>query len=127
MFDISVVKERIKTFLLSTEKSRVRKILRDYGYLSLGDLELYASKGDEEAQAILKWYLVYDDKLWAWIENVLENLNEDGMKIDPLDIEANIYAETKTLLPPEDVEREKENLDENREPPPSPSPQSLKG
>ena len=48
-------------------KQRVQKVLEEYGYYSLGDLQVYASQNDQEAQAILSWYQAYDRAIWDYI------------------------------------------------------------
>ncbi len=48
-------------------KQRVQRVLEEYGYYSLGDLQVYTSQNDGEAKAILSWYQAYDTAIWDYI------------------------------------------------------------
>ncbi len=48
-------------------KQRVHRVLEEYGYYSLGDVQFYASQNDVEAKAILGWYQAYDTAIWDYI------------------------------------------------------------
>ena len=68
---IAVVEDTMKYL----EKQRLQKILEQYGYVSLGDVQFYASQNDTEAQAILNWYSNansngYDDLIWNYIDSL---------------------------------------------------------
>ncbi len=68
---IQVVTDTLKYL----QKQRLQKVLDQYGYNSLGDVQLYASQNDTEAQAILNWYTNansngYDDLIWNYIDSL---------------------------------------------------------
>lgn len=48
-------------------KQRLQKVLDEYGYYSLGDIQFYVSQNDAEAQTILNWYQTYDTAIWDYI------------------------------------------------------------
>ncbi len=81
-------------------KQRLQKILDQYGYNSLGDVQLYASQNDPEAQAILQFYTNansngYDDLLWAYIDS-LATMTVDQLMNELQDlvaVEKNIYQQ----------------------------------
>ena len=95
------IKEQKQKEILSLEKGRVRKILDSYGYISLADIQFYASQNDEEAQAILNWYQTYDDLIWSYIDNDLSaftNLDE-LLAVDMKNIEEQIYQQSIQIAP----------------------------
>ena len=71
----AVLIENVKTKILSLAKKRLQDLFDQYGYNSLGDVQLYASQNDPEAQAILNFYTNansngYDDLLWNYIDSL---------------------------------------------------------
>ena len=67
--------QMVKDTMLVLARDRLRKVLETYGYNSLGDVQLYASQNDTEAQAILNWYTNansngYDDLIWNYIDTL---------------------------------------------------------
>ncbi len=100
------IKEQKKKELLGMENNRVNKIIQNYEYLSLADIQLYASQNDTEAQAILNWYQSYDDLIWSYIDNDLSaftNLDE-LLAVDMKNIEQQIYQQSiqQSPLPQEE-------------------------
>ncbi len=93
---LNELKKQKQKELLLYEKQRLQKILDSYGYISLADVQFYASQNDQEAQAILSWYQTYDDLIWSYIDNDLaaftsvEELNSINMK----NIEQQIYQQS---------------------------------
>ena len=68
--------------ILFLEKQRLQKVLSQYGYNSLGDVQLYASQNDAEAQAILSFYTNsngngYDDLIWNYIDSLPNKTKAD--------------------------------------------------
>ncbi len=93
---LNELKQQKEKQLLQLEKTRVQEILDSYGYISLADIQLYASQNDTEAQAILSWYQAYDDLIWSYIDNDLSaftNLDE-LLQIDMKNIEEQIYQQS---------------------------------
>jgi len=56
--------------LLFLQRQRLQSILGQYGYNSLGDVNLYASQNDTEAQALTSWYSAYDTEIWRYIDSL---------------------------------------------------------
>jgi len=93
-------KQNIEKFLIDLEKNRVNEILKEYGYLSLGDVVIYADKGDAEAISLLRWYKKYDDAVWQWIDEVLPKLTKKELRsLDPMQVERGIFEKLKNELP----------------------------
>ncbi len=87
--------------LLSFEKQRVQKILNSYGYISLADVQFYASQNDTEAQAILAWYQTYDDLIWSYIDNDLSAFTklDELLALDMKAIEQQIFDQAIQTAP----------------------------
>ena len=78
--------------MLVLARDRLRNVLETYGYNSLGDVQLYASQNDPEAQAILNFYTNansngYDDLLWNYIDS-LATMTVDQLMADLQDLMA---------------------------------------
>ena len=90
----------VKETMLVLARDRLRNVLETYGYNSLGDVQLYASQNDPEAQAILNFYTNansngYDDLLWNYIDSLV-NMTVDQLMNDLQDltaVEENIYQQ----------------------------------
>lgn len=93
---ISELKQEAQKRLVQYEKQRLQKILDEYSYIDLSDVQLYANQNDTEAQAILSWYQAYDDLVWSYIDNDLEAFTSvDGLlAIDMKNIEEQIYQQS---------------------------------
>ena len=97
---IVVIRSELERQLLELERKRLDNILKQYGYNSLGDVQLYASRNDSEAQAILNFYTNsngngYDDLIWDWIDNTLPNYQtvDELLAIDIKAVEERIYQQ----------------------------------
>ena len=97
---IVVIRSELERQLLELEMKRLDNILKQYGYNSLGDVQLYASRNDSEAQAILNFYTNsngngYDDLIWDWIDNTLPNYQtvDELLAIDIKAVEERIYQQ----------------------------------
>jgi len=93
--------EAVKVELIKMQKERMRNILDQYGYNSLGDVQLYASQNDLEAQQILNWYTNtnsngYDDLIWNWIETQLPQYQtvDELLSIDLRQVEEEIFNQS---------------------------------
>ena len=100
------IKEQKRKKLLGLEDNRVNQIINKYEYISLADIQFYASKNDTEAKVILAWYSAYDDLIWSYIDNDLSaftNLDE-LLQIDMKNIEQQIYQQSiqQSPLPSEE-------------------------
>ena len=80
------------------QKQRLRKILEQYGYNSLGDVQIYVSQNDPEAQAILQFYTNasgngYDDLIWSYIDSLSNKTKSDILNDlqDLMAVEENIF------------------------------------
>jgi len=102
-YNVSNFSELIKKDLLTLEKQRLNRILDQYGYINLGDVQYYASQNDQEAQALLGWYQAYDDGIWNWIDNTLPNYQtlDELLNLDLKAIEEDIFNQSvqKASLP----------------------------
>jgi len=98
---VSVVKAELQRKILRAQKQRLQKVLEEYGYNSLGDVQLYTSQNDKEAQAILSWYQAYDDGIWNWIDNTLPNYQtlDEIMQIDIKAAEEEIFNQSLQASP----------------------------
>ena len=97
---IAVISSELERQLLELERKRLENILKQYGYNSLGDVQLYASLNDSEAQAILNFYTNsngngYDDLIWDWIDNTLPNYQavDELLAINVKAVEEQIYQQ----------------------------------
>ncbi len=93
---IQVVTDTLKYL----QEKRLQKILDQYGYNSLGDVQLYASQNDPEAQAILNFYTNtngngYDDLIWNYIETLQNKTKADILNDlqDLITLEEQIYQQ----------------------------------
>ena len=81
--------------LVWLEKERVNNILDQYQYNGLADVQFYANQAtpDTEAQAILNWYQAYDDAIWNYIDNDLQNITnlDDLLALDIKAVEEQIF------------------------------------
>ena len=91
--DLSTIKTEIQKQLLQVEKQRLNKILDSYSYISLADVQFYTSQNDPEAQSILSWYSSYDDLIWQYIDNDLQNITnlDDLLALDIKAVEKQIF------------------------------------
>lgn len=98
---VSVVKAELQRKLLRAQKQRLQKVLEEYGYNSLGDVQLYASQNDTEAKALLGWYQAYDDGIWNWIDNTLPNYQtlDELLNLDLKAIEEEIFNQSIQASP----------------------------
>ena len=92
--------EQLRTAILSLQRQRLHKVLSQYGYNSLGDVQLYASQNDPEAQAILNFYTNansngYDDLIWAYIDSLPNKTKADILNDlqDLIAVEENIFQQ----------------------------------
>lgn len=87
--------------LLQLEKQRLNQICDQYGYNGLSDIQLYASKNDQEAQAILNWYQAYDDAIWNWLDNELTNISDLNqlLQLDLKAVEQQIFDQSIQTAP----------------------------
>ncbi len=94
-------KTELEQQLLQHQKQRLQKILNDYGYIDLSDAQFYANQNDEEAKAILNWYSTYDDLIWQYIDNDLQEFTniEELLQIDMKNIEQQIYEQSIATSP----------------------------
>jgi len=99
--DFIKIKECLSEKLLSLQKERLRRILDQYGYIDLADVQLYASQNDTEAQALLSWYQGYDDRIWNWIDNTLTSLKtlDEIIQIDIKSVEEEIFNQSMQASP----------------------------
>ncbi len=99
------LKEVVKDTLLWLQKQRLNNVLSAYSYNSFSDVMLYANKqndpSQQEAKAILSWYLDYDSKIWDYIQNEIPKFTDlDSLySIDIKAVEEDLYDRTKTALP----------------------------
>ena len=105
---INDFKQQLQKQLLNLEKQRINKILDQYGYNGLADVQFYASQStpDPEAQAILTFYSNangngYDDLIWDWITNTLPTYKtlKKLLTLDMKTIEEQIYQQAITNNP----------------------------
>ena len=83
------------------QKQRLQNLLESYGYNSLGDVQIYASQNDPEAQAILGWYTNtngngYDDLVWAYIDGLANKTKADILNDlqDLMSVEEQIFQQS---------------------------------
>ena len=93
---LTELKDQRQKELLQLEKRKVQKILDNYGYISLADIQLYASQNDAEAQALLSWYQTYDNLIWSYIDNDLSAFTniDELLAVDMKNIEQQIYQQS---------------------------------
>ncbi len=105
---INDFKQQLQKQLLNLEKQRINKILDQYGYNGLADVQFYASQStpDPEAQAILTFYSNangngYDDLIWDWITNTLPTYKtlKKLLTLDMKTIEEQIYQQATANNP----------------------------
>lgn len=92
------IKEQKKKEILALENNRVNQIVSKYEYISLADIQLYASQNDTEAQAILSWYQTYDDLIWSWIDQILQ-VATDLQSIDVKAVEKDLFNQSMQTNP----------------------------
>ena len=71
------LREQLRVKMLALRSARIDSVLSSPNnqYDSLADVQLYASLGDVDAQAILQWYsnadgTGYDDLIWSYIDSI---------------------------------------------------------
>jgi hypothetical protein len=98
MLDKKVLIEILKAL----EFQRLQKVLSDYGYKDLGDVQYWHSQDpdDPEPKGLLEWYSAYDDLIWSEIDNLQNKTFEELKDYDPLKVEKQIFEGTKDKLPP---------------------------
>jgi len=82
--------------LLYLERARLQKVLEQYGYNGLSDVQFYVSQNDAEAQSILSWYQAYDDAIWNYIDSLMNKTKAEilnDLKDVPA-IEEQIYQQS---------------------------------
>ncbi len=94
------LREAVIDTLKYLQKQRLQKILDQYGYSSLGDVQIYASQNDTEAQAILNFYTNnngngYDDLIWDYIDNLINKTYDELLQeaMDLYAVEEQIYQQ----------------------------------
>jgi len=95
----------VETFseeLKNLEFNRLQKVLDQYGYKDLGDVQYWHSQdpNDPEPKGLLDWYSAYDDLIWNEIDNLQNKTFEDLQNYDPVAVENQIFEQTKGKLPP---------------------------
>ncbi len=84
-------------------KQRLERILDEYSYNGLADVQFYANQAtpDQEAQSILNWYSEYDTQIWSYIDNDLQSITniEELLQIDMKNIEQQIYEQSIATSP----------------------------
>ena len=98
---LNELKKQKQKELLLYEKQRLQKILDSYGYISLADVQFYASQNDQEAKALLSWYQTYDDAIWNWLDNKLQAITNLGqlLKLDLKAVEQQIFENSIKTSP----------------------------
>jgi len=88
--------------LKNLEFQRLQKVLSDYGYKDLGDVQYWHSQDpkDEEPAGLLTWYSAYDDLIWNEIDSLSGKSFEELQNYDPVAVENQIFEQTKGKLPP---------------------------
>ena len=93
----------ISNELKNLEFDRLQKVLDQYGYKDLGDVQYWHSQdpNDPEPKGLLNWYSAYDDAIWNEIDSLNEKSFEELQNYDPVAVEQKIFEETKNKLPKE--------------------------
>jgi len=96
------LREVFQKQLKSLEFDRLQKVLSDYGYKDLGDVQYWHSQdpNDPEPKGLLEWYSTYDDAIWGEIDNLQNKTFEELKDYDPVAVEQKIFNQTKDKLPP---------------------------
>lgn len=99
--DLDRLRSAFQDTLLYLASRRLKRICEQYGYYGLGDIRLYTEQGDPEAQALLSWYIAYDDAVWQWIEQELPKFQtvDDLLAVNLQDVEENIFRQQSAHLP----------------------------
>jgi len=96
------LREVFQKQLKSLEFDRLQKVLDQYGYKDLGDVQYWHSQDpkDEEPAGLLMWYKAYDDAIWNEIDSLSGKSFEELQNYDPVAVEQKIFNQTKDKLPP---------------------------
>jgi|GEM_PF-2821866 len=88
--------------LKEQEFQRLQKVLDQYGYKDLGDIQYWHSQDpdDPEPKGLLEWYSAYDDAIWEEIDSLSGKSFEELQNYDPVEVERRIFEQTKDKLPP---------------------------
>jgi len=100
--DENFFKNCLQDTLIWLEFQRLQKVLDQYGYKDLGDVQYWHSQDpkDEEPAGLLTWYKAYDDAIWNEIDNLKNKTYEQLKEYDPVAVEQKIFNQTKDKLPP---------------------------
>ncbi len=101
-FQIGNLPKIVVFYLKNLEFQRLQKVLDQYGYKDLGDVQYWHSQNpnDEEPAKLLEWYKAYDDAIWEEIDNLQNKTFEELQNYDPAEVEQKIFEQTKDKLPP---------------------------
>lgn len=69
------LRDKIKEEVLYKSDKKVEQILKEHGYRSIGDLKLYADLNTPEAVSLLEQYLRFDDLVWKFIDEDLQEMS----------------------------------------------------
>jgi hypothetical protein len=97
-------KKTLIEMLKTLEFQRLQRVLSDYGYKDLGDVQYWHSQDpdDPEPKGLLEWYSAYDDAIWEEIDNIQNKTFEELKDYDPVEVEQRIFEQTQSKLPQEE-------------------------
>jgi len=92
------LKQKLQSEILSLRRQRINQVIvQQYEYDDLADVQAYLNDPNlqTECQALINWYLVYDDLVWDWIDNILPTIPDNDLEtIDVKLIEEDLYNQS---------------------------------
>jgi len=99
------LRQKLQSEMLSLRLQRINQVIvQQYGYDDLADVQTYLNDPNlqTECQALIKWYLAYDDLVWNWIDNTLPTIPDADLEtIDIKTVETDLFNQSiqKSPLP----------------------------
>ena len=97
------LRQKLKSEILALRLQRINEVITNqYGYDNLADVQTYLSDSNlqAECQALINWYLAYDDLVWNWIDNTLPTIADADLEtIDVKVLEQQIYEQSIQTAP----------------------------
>ncbi|RUM27734.1 MAG: hypothetical protein DSY42_09550 [Aquifex sp.] len=101
--DVNTLKRGLVDALLWLQNERVKKILRDYDYLDMGDLLDTANNtqdpDNQEAVAILNWYREYYTQIDNQISAIQNTPDSELLNVDVKALEKEAFNNALTVSP----------------------------
>ncbi len=97
------LRQKLKVDMLSLRQQRINQVIvQQYQYDNLADVQTYLNDPNlqAECQALINWYLAYDDLVWNWIDVELPTIADANLEaVDVNAVEQSLFNQSIQTAP----------------------------